>query len=326
MTIPPLERATDEFAALLTRWRAERGMSKRALAIAMGFDPSYVSHIEGRRHRPTEDFARRAEQVLDAGGVIWESYASYEALRRATEAGTRPPTQRTDPETYTVPGIGLVVEREHAALGLRDDRYHIVIRRLLHNVGAEPVIRYPVRIRVDRFPNHPRRSARFHHGAPLTFTELGFTAQRLSAVSSNGQPGLDDTFEAEPMTWRATYDADSVKELWLEFTNGDGHFPLYPGQRSMIEYAYHVGSDKWGPWFGRTIRFPTRELHLDLDFPTETRPAVWGTVSSLGVYSAPLATPLRTSRDAERTTFAWSVRAPVLGARYRFEWRLRDLG
>ncbi len=64
MTTSPLERAADSFAAELARHRTGRGLTKKQLATMMGFDPSYVSHVEGRRHRPTEDFARRAEAVL----------------------------------------------------------------------------------------------------------------------------------------------------------------------------------------------------------------------------------------------------------------------
>ncbi len=70
--------APDAFVAELIRWRIERGFSKKQLALAMGFDPSYVSHVEAHRHRPTEDFARRAEMVLQAGGGIWGRYKEYE--------------------------------------------------------------------------------------------------------------------------------------------------------------------------------------------------------------------------------------------------------
>src|SRR2546430_6815993 len=93
MTTSPQDRAAEAFAAELARWRLERGLSKKQLAGEMGFDPSYVSHVEGRRHRPTEDFARRAEAVLQADGEIWHRYTEYEELRRAprpTQAGTRP--------------------------------------------------------------------------------------------------------------------------------------------------------------------------------------------------------------------------------------------
>jgi transcriptional regulator with XRE-family HTH domain len=311
MTISPLERATDEFAARLERLRTERGLSKRALAAAMGFDPSYVSHVEGRRHRPTEDFARRAENVLDAGGAIWESYAAYEAVRQSVPVA-KLPAQRRDIEGWSVPGIGLIVEREDAAIGLRHDRYHIAVRRVLHNVGTEPIVRFPVHIRVDRFPAQPRRSARTRHGSPLAWSELGFVARRVVG---------DD---ADAMTWRASHESDALKELWLHFANDDGRFPLYPGQRTTIEYGYHVTTEKWGPWFQRAIRLPTSELRVELDFPADTQVAVWGTVSSLAAEGAPLSTPIQVSQDATRMAFTWSTHTPILGAHYRFEWRLRN--
>ena len=88
-------------------------MSKKQLAAAMGFDPSYVSHVEARRHRPTEDFARRAEAVLHAEGAIWQRFREYDDLRTASRArsatvGRDPPV----PEQWWPPVTGLVVERE----------------------------------------------------------------------------------------------------------------------------------------------------------------------------------------------------------------------
>ncbi|HZD99122.1 MAG TPA: helix-turn-helix transcriptional regulator [Micromonosporaceae bacterium] len=307
MTFSPLQEASEEFAQQLTRWRTQRGLSKRALASEMGFDPSYVSHIEGGRHRPTEDFARRAEVVLRTGGEIWQSYAAYDTLRRSIPAPAAPPEQ----EVWVPPGSGLIVEREYAGLSFRNGIFHTRVRRHLYNAGPEAVVRYPVRIRVDRYPGHPRRSARLHHGAPLTWSELGFAAY--------GPDG-------EPMAWQPTHDSDTTKELWLKFESGERRFPLYAGRRATIEYGYRVPELKWGPWFQRAIRLPTRELAIELDFPTAIEPAVWGTVSSLTSEGVPLG-PAETSRRAgERTVFYWLVRSPALQARYRIEWRVPGAG
>ena len=90
MTTSPLERAADSFAAELARQRTGRGLSKKQLAVLMGFDPSYVSHVEGRRHRPTEDFARRAEAVLEASGAIWQRFREYDDLRHARAGSAAP--------------------------------------------------------------------------------------------------------------------------------------------------------------------------------------------------------------------------------------------
>src|ERR687894_2768161 len=82
----PVTRASAEFVTEFARWRLERGLSKKQLAAAMGFDPSYLSHVEAHRHRPTEDFAKRAEAVLQAGGEIWRRFREYDELRASTRA------------------------------------------------------------------------------------------------------------------------------------------------------------------------------------------------------------------------------------------------
>jgi peptide deformylase len=311
MTTSPIERAVDSFAAELARWRVERGLTKKQLAARMGFDPSYVSHVEGRRHRPTEDFARRAEAVLGAGGAIWRRYQQYDELRhsRATAGAAHrdPPV----PEQWLPPGTGLVVEQEIALLRHVADAYRCTIRRSLYNAGTEPVTRYLVRIAVDRYPHDPERSNRHHRDHPLTFDELD-----LQAFCSEGEA-------RERMEWRAKHDRDAFKEVWLLFENEQGRFPLYPGQRTTIEYSYTVSQEKWGRWFQRAVRLPTRRLAVRLDFPADLDPQVWGVETSLSAEEAPLRTPVQRRAAEDRVRFEWVTEAPPLNARYRLEWRFR---
>ena len=123
-------------------------MSKKQLAAEMGFDPSYVSHVEARRHRPTEDFARRAEAVLASGGIIWQRFRDYDEVRHSVVGRPRP--EPTIPEQWRLPTAGLVVEHEDATLSYVDGGYRCVIRRDLYNGGHEAITRYLVRIAVDR--------------------------------------------------------------------------------------------------------------------------------------------------------------------------------
>ncbi|WP_327031120.1 peptide deformylase [Micromonospora sp. NBC_01740] len=309
MMTSPLDRAADSFAAEIARHRTGRGLSKKQLATLMGFDPSYVSHVEGRRHRPTEDFARRAEAVLEAGGAIWQRFKEYDELRhaRAERAHRDPPV----PGQWMPPGTGLIVERELATLTHLGDAYRCVIRRELYNAGTEPVTRYLVRIAVDRYPNDPGRSNLHHREHPLTFAEL-----RLRAYREDGD-------EREAMHWRAKHDRDAFKELWLLFENADRRFPLYPGDRTTIEYAYCVGHDKWGPWFQRAVRLPTRQMAVRLDLPAAVDPQVWGAETSLSAEEGPLRTPVTRREDADRVIFDWATEDPPLNARYRLQWRFR---
>lgn len=305
MSTSPLQRAVDAFASELGRWRAERGMSKKQLATEMGFDPSYISHIERRRHRPTEDFARRAEAVLHSGGAIWRRYTAYDELRQGPARAPAPV-----PHQWLPPGTGLVVEQEVAELSLWDGSYHCRVRRELYNAATEPVTRYPVKIAIDRFPGDPRRSNRYHRHHPLTWTEI-------ELVAWCGR---------EPMLWRTVHDRDAYKEAWLLFENESTRFPLYPGERATIDYRYKIGADKAGQWFERSIRLPTHHLEVRLDLPSGPDPVVWGTESSLTAEAVPLRTPVTSHVDADRTIFTWSTTSPALNAQYRVEWRFRGPG
>jgi peptide deformylase len=305
----PAQRASDAFVAELVRWRVERGMSKKQLAAAMGFDPSYVSHVEARRHRPTEDFARRAEAVLHADGAVWQRFREYDELRatsraRASSVGRDPPV----PEQWLPPGTGLVVEREIAELTYIDGEYLCRIQRALYNAGSEPVTRYLIRIAVDRYPGQPDLSNRHYRDHPLTWDEL-----RLRAAC-----------EGEEMEWRPKTDRDAFKEVWLLFENADNHFPLYPGQRANIDYSYRVGVDKWGQWFQRAVRLPTRHLTVRLSFPIALGPVVWGVETSLSTEAVPLRTPIEQEVAGDRAIFSWATEAAQLHARYRLEWRFRS--
>ncbi|RFS87053.1 XRE family transcriptional regulator [Actinomadura spongiicola] len=134
---------TPSFGAVLTRWREHRAMSKKKLAAAMGFDPSYVSHVEAGRHPASEDFARKADVVLSADGSLWQAW-------------------RADGPSRTI-GVsagagnveGLVVEEDHARLEYDEMTYRPMQRRRLFNGGAEPVTRYLIRISVDRHLGQP---------------------------------------------------------------------------------------------------------------------------------------------------------------------------
>ncbi len=311
MTTSPVERAADQFVTALAQWRVERGMTKKQLAARMGFDPSYVSHVEGRRHKPTEDFARRAEAVLAAGGAIWQRFQEYDELRHARTTGPHrdPPV----PAQWLPPGTGLIVEREVAELAYTDGAYRCRVQRWLYNAGVEPVTRYLAKISVDRYPHDPAGSNQHHRQHPLSFEEMD-----LHAVAGEGDA-------AEPMHWRLKLDRDAAKEVWLLFANDHGQFPLYPGERTTIDYAYTVGEEKWGHWFQRAVRLPTRRLTVRLDFPVEFEPQVWGVETSLAA-EVPVRSPLERHNDAGRAVFEWSTDAALLNARYRLEWRFRGAG
>src|SRR5215468_6073083 len=89
-----LRAARAAFAVELRRWRVAAGYSQASLAARVGYHTSYVSKMEGGRSNPTHGFARRADDVLRAGGEILHRYRAFrdlEALERTDETSRRHP-------------------------------------------------------------------------------------------------------------------------------------------------------------------------------------------------------------------------------------------
>ncbi len=301
----PVGQPLQAFIGELRHWRDVRGLSQKALAAKVGYTASYVSKVEGGAVRPSREFVTKADQELRAGRAL---------VRRWRDLSVNAPARRQSPpepfELAPEPHVGLVVLHEDATLTYADGHYRTRVRRHIHNVGAEPVTQYLIRISVDRYPGDPERSNRLYREKPLTWEEVGLNA----------------TCDGDPMTWRAVHDRDAFKELWLLFENTDGRFPLYPGNSAWLDYTYRVGEDKWGHWWKRAIRLPTRRLSLCVDLPAERRPVLWGMETSMTAEAFPLRTPIDTAERNGRLVASWSTDDPPLHARYRIEWRFRDAG
>jgi transcriptional regulator with XRE-family HTH domain len=269
--------AVGAFIAELRHWREVAGYSQKALAKLVGYTPSYVSKVERGTMLASRGFAESADQHLRAGRAIIRRWKDmHDALAELSAGRVRhdePPAD--DPQS--APGPDLVVEHEQAELAYREGMYHTSIRRLVTSTGAQPVTQYLVRIAVDRYPGDPERSNQLYRDDPLTWEEIGLSA-------SCGD---------EPMSWHVKHDRDAFKEVWLFSGNGDGRFPLYPGETRWISYVYSVMAHKQGPWQARAIRLPARRLSMTAVFPARLQPVVWGITTSMTAEASPFPTRSR---------------------------------
>jgi len=291
-------RAAEALARELAGLRRERGLSQKQLAELIGFDPSYISHVESARHRPSMTFAARADAALGAHGTFVRTYEQTTQARPAAKGYAPGPA----------PEVDIVVEREQAGLTYVGHTYVCEVRRRLRNVGTRPVVRHPVHIWPDLFPGDPEQSVRWYRQHPVTVPELDFTAEL-----QRDPP--------EKIEWSLTQDRDSYKKLYLLFRSGDVRYPLYPGQAATLEYRYQISDLHWGQWFQRDIRFFTRELTVILDLPAGAQPNVWGTYAPMSSESGPLPTPIARTVDGNRAIFSWSTKNPALLTSIRLEWR-----
>lgn len=304
-----IAQAAEAFVAELKHWREVAGRSQKALAKLVGYTPSYISKVENGALVPSREFAAGADKELQAGGALvrrWKDLRDVTEARPESSADGRH-QQRAVDNSMPVPSSSLIVEHEHAQLTYREGVFETRIRRQLTNVGTEPVTRYLIRIAVDRHPGDPERSNALYRENPLTWEEIA----------------LSPSSEGEPMSWRVQHDRDAFKEVWLLFENNERRFPLYPGQTAWIEYVYSVQEAKWGPWWQRAIRLPTRLLSMVIDLPSDRNPAVWGMETSMSAEASALRTPIASHESGDRTIFTWSTEKPPLHARYRIEWKFR---
>jgi peptide deformylase len=221
----------------------------------------------------------------------------------ADVVGQAQPTSEHEPA-----GSSLLVEYDDAELSYDGRTYRATMRRKIRNCGEEPISRYLIRISVDRYPGSPEQSNELYRNDPLTWDELH----------------LEASHDGEPMTWQVRHDRDAFKELWLLFENDEACFPLYPGESTEIVYSYTVSDIKWGQWFQRAVRLPTRRLIVRLDFPAQLGPSVWGMETSMSAQALPFRTPIARTEDGDRVRFTWTTDDPPLHARYRIEWRFKQ--
>jgi len=299
MTSSSEEAAAAIFAGKVTSWRSRRGYSMKQLAARMGYDASYLSHVESRRHRPTEQFAFRAEAALPSELEIVQAFRVFQDAAGLT-GGFAPPAGGADP---MMPAT-LVIEEEHAALAYLDGWYRCQVERVIHNVGRQPVTHYPVRIDVDRFPDQPQISKSFYRQSPLQLADLDFTAEL-------GERG-------EPLKVDVKHNHDAFKKIVLFFGNDRAMFPLYPGEKTILRYSYRVPTTQYGHWFQRDIRFPTRALTMTVKFPAHLHPSVTGASLS---YAGTEEMPLECSQDdGDAVVYSLRERNLRLTSQVRLQW------
>jgi hypothetical protein len=269
----------------------------------MGYDRTYVNKVERGALEPTAEFARKADASLHLSGDLFQRWETFDASRRRQAIHSRQSVRRPAQDA----AADLVIPHDEAWLCFDGDAYALRMRKRVLNVGDAPATRFFIRIAVDRFPGEAARSNDHYRRNPLTLDELAVEAYR----------------DGEPMTYEVEQDRDSLKELWLLFRNDSRQFPLYPGEETCLDYSYRVCAEKWGHWFQRAVRLPTRRLTAHLQLPAALDPAVWGIEVSPTAERRPFATPVQTEVIGTEAHFHWSTPRPLLEARYRLEWTFR---
>ena len=286
-------------------------MTKKQLAALMGFDPSYVSHVEGRRHRPTEDFARRAEAVLAAGGAIWQRFREYDELRHARGRPRRTATRRC-PEQWLPPGTGLDRRAgdRHAHLPRRRVPVRDPARALQRRHRAGDPLPGPGRGRPL-----PERPGALQPAPPRAPAHLRRAAS-CRRTAATGRPRAD-ALAGQARPGRVQGDLAALRERGRPVPalprRADHHRVRLPRRAGEVGALVPAG---------RTAADPAARRPAGL--PARPRPAGLGRGDLAVRRGGPAAYPDRREHDARPgAVFEWSTDDPPLNARYRLQWRFR---
>lgn len=198
----------------------------------------------------------------------------------------------------------LVIDLERSVLRYDDNNFEVRIEKTYSNPTDKPWTHIDALVLVNAFPDDPRQSRELYRRHPLDLDDIGFWATR----------------DGERIDWIVLNDFDSSKELQLVLGEPDGG--LQPGATTTLTYGFHIIRDFWGPYFERHIRYPTKRIQCELDFPR-------GLVRRLSLVRNRLITAVDMTDDLARDTkngrniYRWDLKRPPLRSRYRFMWTYR---
>jgi transcriptional regulator with XRE-family HTH domain len=96
--LTPEASARDRFRAELRRWRTERGLTQRELAVLTRYSQELVSKVEKAERWATWYLVTRCDAALRTGGVLAGLWPEVERQRLASDRRLRPvPSRRAGP-------------------------------------------------------------------------------------------------------------------------------------------------------------------------------------------------------------------------------------
>jgi peptide deformylase len=292
------------FTGELKRLIDVRGYNSARVASLIGCDVEYVLQVQRFNQVPTKTFATAADRVLRAEGSLldlWQRERAALGRQQPRPLGTEAPEQA---DTVSPVKINLDQTRLELKAGV-----YVILRRLhITNQGNTPVTQLAAKVSVDRLPGNTAQSLAAYEADPLTWDEL-----KLQAIYDHQQA----------MECIVCEDEIAYKEFLLLFKNNSTSFPLLPGKSAVIEYQYSVKRSKWGNWLQRTASTNTSRMDVELRFPEELAPALWGTQICGTAAALPFKQEIAHVTSGAHDVYTYSIDSPYPDGTYRIEWRFQ---
>jgi predicted phosphodiesterase len=222
--------------------------------------------------------------------------AQFEQPADAANLGHHPPHQDQ---------LEIEYERDH--LEFDGSHYHVRIEKKYYNPTDRPWTHIDALVLANAFPDDPVRSRQLYHERPLELEALGFSARQ----------------DGREITYAVLHDLDSSKELHLVLTDDSGRLRgLGTGESTVLDYSFTIDRERWGPYFERHIRRPTRRIECELVFPLGSLGAL-ELVANRHITDRTLGSELEVREAGGKQIWRWENDGPRLQSRYRFMWRFK---
>lgn len=189
-------------------------------------------------------------------------------------------------------------------------KYLVTFRKVVKNLGIEPLQCIYARLNVMAFPDDEQLSREYYRRNPLKLPSVGFFVRDASGAE---------------LAYRARHEDDSNTELDLLFKDAKtGELsPLDQNERREIMYGCEISDEQWGPYIQRHVRYPCDSLRVHLIFPDGLVRA-WGEHTKASGIAGAFSPKIKEKKAGQQDEFIWNVRSPEVGATYRIRWHFTD--
>ncbi|MEU5927062.1 tetratricopeptide repeat protein, partial [Streptomyces antimycoticus] len=246
----PVRQAAEAFAAELIRLRTAAKLSQLALAQRLGYDKTYVTHLERCTQAPTKPVARQADQFFGSDETLTRLWRAYHTARTASRRQQpQRPTHQTPPRPAPA-ALHSTLPRDIAAFTGREDELHRLLRAAenghapvisihtvdgMAGVGKTALVTHAAHQLAKRYPDGHRFVDLHAHTAGQSPADPADVLATLLISIGISPQNLPDTLEERAALWRDRLAGRRMLLILDNAASPDQVEPLLPAsQQSLV--------------------------------------------------------------------------------------------
>ncbi len=213
----PVRQAAEAFAAELIRLRAAAKLSQLALAQRLGYDKTYVTHLERCTQAPTQPVARQADEFFGSGEALTRLWRAYHTARTASRRQQSQRLTHQAPPRPAPAALHSTLPRDIAAFTGREGELHRLLRAAedghapvisihtvdgMAGVGKTALVTHAAHQLAKRYPDGHRFVDLHAHTAGQPAADPADVLATLLITIGISPQSLPDTMEERAALWR----------------------------------------------------------------------------------------------------------------------------